>query len=178
MKKSIKKKISSASGARVRSDHALVGTWKDPEKNMWIPVRYNHPLSGTWQEVENSVSENSVIYKIAVVNGHFVVSGIEEDTGTELEISDVKWNGEALEFTSLFPPTGHRVKHVLRVYRPGLVDHEVTYTGASCGGNGQKSPVSKPEFQNSYVADREPRAGCSGARVMALFEDPMACAFA
>jgi hypothetical protein len=128
MKKSIKKKISSASRARVRSDHALVGTWEDPENKIWVPVRYNHPLVGTWQEVENSVSENSVIYKIAAINGHFVVSGIEEGSGTKFNISNIRWDGTALEFTSVFPPTGHRVKHVLRVYRPGLVDHEVTYT--------------------------------------------------
>jgi hypothetical protein len=128
MKKSIKEKTPSTSRARVRSDHALVGTWEDPEKKIWVPVRYNHPLVGTWQEVENSILESSVIYKITVVNGHFVVSGIEEDDRTKLKISDVQWDGAALEFTSLFPPTGHRVRHVFRAHRPGLVDHQVTYT--------------------------------------------------
>jgi hypothetical protein len=124
MQKFVKKKIAS----RVRSDHALVGTWEDPEQKMQVLVRYNHPLVGTWQEVENPVSESSVVYKIAVVDGSFVVSGIDESDGTKFKISDVRWDGAALKFTSLFPPTGHRVKHVLRAFKPKLVNHEVTST--------------------------------------------------
>jgi hypothetical protein len=124
MKKFVKKKIAS----RVLSDHALVGTWEDPERKMQVLVRYNHPLVGTWQEVENQVSESSVVYKIAVADGRFVVSGIDESDGTKFKISAVRWDGAALKFTSLFPPTGHRVKHVLRASKPGLVNHEVTST--------------------------------------------------
>jgi hypothetical protein len=129
MRKSAKKKrIAAASRARVRSDHALVGTWEDPEEKVRVLVRYNHPLVGTWEEVENPVSETSVVYKIAVVDGHFVVSGIDESDGTKFKISNVQWDGAGLQFTSLFPPTGHRVKHVLRAFKPGLVDHEITST--------------------------------------------------
>jgi len=106
MKKSARNKIPSATGARVRSNHALVGTWEDPEEKLRILVRYNHPLVGTWQEVENPISETSVIYKIAVVDGHFVVSGIDEDDGTKLKISDTRWDGAALYFTSVYPRTG------------------------------------------------------------------------
>jgi hypothetical protein len=121
-------KLAKLKTARVLSDHALAGTWEDPEKKMWVPVRYNHPLIGSWQEAENSVLESSVVYKIAVVDGRFVVSGIDESDGTKLQIYGVRWDGTALRFTSLFPPTAHRAKHVLRVLRPGLVNHEVTYT--------------------------------------------------
>lgn len=128
MKKTLNKKAAPKGTARPRSNHALVGTWEDPDGNIWIPVLYKHPLVGTWQEVENSVGQSSVIYKISVVDGRFVVSGIEEDTGTKLETTNVRWDGATLKFTSLFPPTGHRVKHVLRLQRPGLVEHEITYT--------------------------------------------------
>jgi len=128
MRKSMKKSFGSGSRARVRSDHALVGDWEDPERKMQILVRYNHPLIGTWQEVENPISETSVVYRIAVLHGRFVVSGIDEDDGTKLKISNVRWDGSALSFTSVFPPTGHRAKHVLSELRRGLVNHWVTST--------------------------------------------------
>jgi hypothetical protein len=128
MRKTVKRKVASASRKRVRADHALVGTWEDPEKKMRVLVRYDHPLVGTWQEVENQVSESSVVYKIAVTNGRFVVAGVDESDGTKFKISDIRWDGTALAFTSLFPPTEHRAKHVLRAFKPGLVNHEVTST--------------------------------------------------
>jgi hypothetical protein len=128
MKKSAKNKIPPAPGARVRSNHALVGTWEDPEGKFQILVRYNHPLVGTWQEVENPISETSVVYKIAVVDGHFVVSGIDEGDGTKLKISDTRWDGASLYFTSIYPRTGHRVQHELRAFKVGLVKHYVTST--------------------------------------------------
>lgn len=128
MRKSPKKKVASASKVRVRSDNALVGTWEDPEEKFRILVRYNHPLVGTWQEVENPISETSVIYRIAVVAGHFVITGIDESDGTKLTISKVRWDGAALYFTSVYPPTRRRVEHVFRAFKPGLVNHEVTST--------------------------------------------------
>lgn len=128
MRKSAKKKTPPASRARVRSQHALVGTWEDPEEQFQILVRYNHPLVGTWQELENPISETSIVYTIAVVDGHFVVSGIDEGDGTKLAISNVRWAGAALYFTSVYPRTRRRVKHVFRAFRPGLVNHEVTST--------------------------------------------------
>lgn len=117
MKKSARNKIRSATGARVRLNHALVGTWEDPEEKFRILVRYNHPLVGTWQEVNNPISETSVIYKIA-----------DEDDGTKLKISDTRWDGASLYFTSVYTRTGHRVQHELRAFKPGLVNHYVTST--------------------------------------------------
>jgi hypothetical protein len=108
MRKSAKNKIQSATTERVRSNHALVGTWEDPEERFRVLVRYNHPLVGTWQEVENPISETSVIYKIAVVDGRFVVSGIDEGDGTKLTILDTRLDGAALYFTSVYPRTGRR----------------------------------------------------------------------
>jgi hypothetical protein len=128
MRKPAKKTLPSINRAHVRSGHVLVGTWEDPEEKFRILVRYNHPLVGTWQEVENPISETCVIYKIAVVDGHFVVDGIDEGDGTKLTISNVRWDGVALYFTSVYPRTGRRVKHALRPFKPGLVKHDVTST--------------------------------------------------
>jgi len=122
------KKTIPAVRARLRTAQSLVGSWHAPEKTAWIPVRYNHPLVGTWREVENSVYVTSVVYNIAVVNGNFVVSGIDEENGTKLNISAVKWNGSSLSFTSVYPTTGYCTKHVVEARRPGLVNHWITYT--------------------------------------------------
>ncbi|HLM79540.1 MAG TPA: hypothetical protein VK302_02815 [Terriglobales bacterium] len=127
MKISGKKKVR-ARAARVLSKHALVGTWEDPEEKFQMLVRYNHPMAGTWQEVENPISETSVVYEIAVAGGQFAVSGIDEGDGTKLTISNVKWDGSALYFTSVYPRTGHCVEHELRAFKPGLVKHYVTST--------------------------------------------------
>jgi len=113
---------------KVRQSHALVGAWIDPEEKIWVPARYNHPLAGTWKEVENNVLESSATFEIAVVDGQFVVSGTDVRDGTKFRISSVRWDGEKLHFTSVFPPTGHRVKHVVQAIKPGLMKHWITYT--------------------------------------------------
>jgi hypothetical protein len=128
MKKSTKNKIELAPTKRVRPNHAPVGTWEDPERRFRVLVRYNHPLVGPWQEAENPISETSVICKIVVVDGRFVVSGTDEADGTKLKISDTRWDGAVLHFTSVYPPTGHRAQHELRAFKRGLVNHFVTST--------------------------------------------------
>ena len=108
-------------------NRSLVGDWYSPEKRIWVPVRYNHPLVGTWQEVDNQLSVTSIVYNIAVVNGKFAVSG-DEESGTKLKISAVKWNGTSLSFTGIYPPTRHRTKHVIEARRRGIINHWITYT--------------------------------------------------
>jgi hypothetical protein len=129
---------------RVRSDHTLIGTWEDPEEKFQMLVRYNHPMAGTWQEVENPISETSVVYRIAVVGGHFAVSSIDESDGTKLTISNVRWDGSALYFTSVYPRTGHRVEHELRAFKSGLVKHYVTSTSLELWKKRSKRKKRKP----------------------------------
>jgi hypothetical protein len=125
MKKSAKKP---ALTKKVRRNHPLVGSWIDPKKKRWTAVRYDHPLVGKWQEVENNVQETSAIFDVTVIKGQFVVNGIDETDGTKFRISNVRWDGKRLHFTSVFPPTGHRAKHVFQAIKPDLVNHWITYT--------------------------------------------------
>ena len=134
------KKTISAVRARLRGDHSLVGSWRGPEKMTWVPVRYNHPLVGTWQEVENSVSVTSVVYNVAVVDGKFVVSGVDEENGNKLKISAVRWDGASLRFTSVYPTTGYSAKHVIEALRPGLVNHWITSTAYEIWRKRQRKP--------------------------------------
>jgi len=128
MKKPDKKKVMTARRSSVPANHPLAGSWLDPEKKMVVSARYDHPFIGTWQEARNSVSESSAVYTIAVVDRRFVVSGIDESDGTSFKVSNVRWDGRRLQFTSLFPPTGHLAKHVFQALSPGRVRHAVTYT--------------------------------------------------
>jgi hypothetical protein len=123
-----KSKRAEPTAVAARTSHALVGTWEDPEKRFMVAVRYNNPLAGVWQEEKNSVSETSVIYKIEVEDERFVVSAVDESDGTAFKITHVRWDGECLKFSTLFPPTGHRARHVLHVLKAGLMKHEITYT--------------------------------------------------
>jgi hypothetical protein len=54
------KKQASAGAVRVRSSHALVGTWEDPEEKFQMLVHSSDPMAGTWQEVESPISETSI----------------------------------------------------------------------------------------------------------------------
>ncbi|MGC2516645.1 MAG: hypothetical protein WA383_19155, partial [Terriglobales bacterium] len=90
------------------------------------------------------ISETSVVYEIAVVGGRFAVSGIDEGDGTKLAISNVKWDGSALYFTSVYPRTGHCVEHELRAFKPGLVKHYVTSTNLELWRKRSKTKKRKP----------------------------------
>ena len=127
MRKSARKEIPAASRSRVRSDHALIGTSEAPKSNSGFlfatTIRWLELAGGRESDLRNPV-----VYRIAVVDGHFVVSGIDEGDGTKLTISNIQWDGAALCFTSVYPRTGRRVKHVFRVFKRGLVKHDVTST--------------------------------------------------
>jgi hypothetical protein len=99
-----------------------------PERSVVLTtprLRSNHPLVGTWEEQENPVYQTSVVYEIKVADGHLWVSGKDEETGKYLTVSGVVWDGEALRFTTYFPPTRHRATHVMRVTRSGRATHDV-----------------------------------------------------
>jgi hypothetical protein len=72
------------------------------------------------------------------------VSGIDEGDGTKLAISNVKWDGSALYFTSVYPRTGHCVEHELRAFKPGLVKHYVTSTNLELWRKRSKTKKRKP----------------------------------
>jgi hypothetical protein len=86
-------------------------------------INRNHPLVGTW-EVETE--DSSAVFTIIAVDGQFVVSGIDELDNESFRISDVLWDGEALQFTGFMPSTKHRAKLVLRMFRKNRATCELT----------------------------------------------------
>jgi hypothetical protein len=80
-----------------------------------LRVGSDHPLVGTWEEEPNSAgTTTTVVYTVFVKQGKFGVSAIDGEDGTVLRISQTKWDGKALHFTSLYPPSNHRARHVLK----------------------------------------------------------------
>jgi hypothetical protein len=91
-------------------------------------VRLTHPLVGTWAQEENSVDRTSAVFTVAVKDGRFLISGVDESDRTAFKISNITWDGACLRFVSLFPPTNHRAKHVFRLLGKDRVSHKVSYS--------------------------------------------------
>ena len=97
-------------------------------------------LAGTWVQEPNPGGTTSIAYTILLKQGKLLVKGMDEDDGTPLTVSRIRWDGNSLHFTTVFPPTGHKSKHTLTalskrkmsqhvscVYADGEVfsDHEI-----------------------------------------------------
>src|SRR5256885_368009 len=91
-------------------------------------VSATHPLVGTWEEEPKSGRRTTVIFTVSVKRGKFVVSGKDGEDGTTLKISQVKWNGESLRFTSFYPPGQHWAKNVLSLRSQEKMKFEVSGT--------------------------------------------------
>jgi hypothetical protein len=89
-------------------------------------VSLSHALIGTWEQEQNPFHTTTVVYRIAVKGGTFVVTGVDESDRTTLKISDVTWNGKQLRFVSLYPPTEHEASHAFRLTGKGRASHTVT----------------------------------------------------
>ena len=89
-----------------------------------------HPLVGTWAQKArlDDPDTSYVTFTISLRDRKLVVDGVDTSDGEKLVISDVRWDGKVLEFTSVCPSTHWKAKHVFRVREPGLADHQVTYT--------------------------------------------------
>jgi hypothetical protein len=89
-------------------------------------VLADHPLTGTWEQEPNRTHTTSVVYTISIKNGRFRVTGRDEEDGTALRISQTRWDGASLHFTTEFPPTQHKAKHALKALSKKTMRHEVS----------------------------------------------------
>ena len=86
---------------------------------------------GTWEEEPNSAgTTTTVVYTVFVKQGKFGVSARDGEDGTVLRVSQTKWDGESLHFTSLYPPSNHKAKHALRALSKRKMSHEISCTYA------------------------------------------------
>jgi hypothetical protein len=105
MKKQISRGNRSQRSARVNSKHALVGTW---------------------EQEPNPGGTTSVVYTIFVKQGRFLIKGNDDEDGTLLKISRIRWDGESLRFATVFPPSRHKANHVLKAASKGKMSHYVS----------------------------------------------------
>jgi hypothetical protein len=86
----------------------------------------SNALVGTWKQEPNRAGSTSVAYTILVEHGRFTVKGQDEEGGTPLKVSRVQWDGKSLHFVTIFGPTGHKAKHVVKVLSKGKMSHRVS----------------------------------------------------
>jgi len=105
---------------------------KKPERNPSLGAvpGSKHPLVGTWEQEPNPNGTTSVLYSVVVKARKFLVTAKDRGDGTVLRISCVRWDGEALHFRTVFPPTNHESRHVLRSLSKGRISHDVACTYA------------------------------------------------
>jgi hypothetical protein len=91
-------------------------------------VQSARSLVGVWEQEANPFDTTTVVYTIALKTEILSVSGVDEANGTVLKISRVKWDGEHLCFSTFYPPTSHKARHVLRLLGKKKARHRVTYS--------------------------------------------------
>lgn len=89
-----------------------------------------HPLAGTWEEEPNPNGTTTVVYTVLVKEGKFGVRARDRQDGIDFKISRIKWDGEALSFKSLYPPTMHSADHALRLLSKTKLSHYIDCTYA------------------------------------------------
>jgi hypothetical protein len=93
-----------------------------------LRVSSNHALVGMWEQEPNPGGTTSVVYTIFIERGRFLVQGKNEEDGEPLEISRIRWDGQSLHFTTVFPPTRHKAKHVLTALSKRKMSQRVSST--------------------------------------------------
>lgn len=89
------------------------------------PLRPSHPLVGTWEQVDNPFHKTSIVYEIKIVDGEPAVSAWDELDGQPLEVSRVKWSSESLHFTTCYPPSRYKARHVMQFSGRSRANHQV-----------------------------------------------------
>ena len=95
-------------------------------------VSNRHPLIGTWEEEPNIGGTTTVVFEVSVKDGGFVVTAWDSEDGTELIISQVKWDGSTLRFTSFYPPCDHTATNLMRYSSKGKL--RLTCSGTYADG--------------------------------------------
>jgi hypothetical protein len=95
------------------SDAGVDSLKKRPiKKAARIPA--DHPMVGVWEEDPGKRARTTVVYTISVKHGAFAVRGKDGDGGTAVKISNVRWDGSSLSFTSFYPRNQHTANVVFR----------------------------------------------------------------
>jgi hypothetical protein len=124
-----------------------------------LDVVSNNFLVGTWEQEPNPGGTTTVAYIIRTERGKFVVQGKDEEDATPLEVSRIRGDGQSLHFTTVFPPTGHKSKHVLTALSKNRMKHHVSCTYAEArfsptmkSGGSRRADRKKPRHDDDSCA--------------------------
>ena len=93
-------------------------------------VRSKHPLCGVWV-ASNPDETNDYFeaeYRISVEKGKFHVAGIDRMDDEQFVISNIKWKGDCLTFSTLMPSTGRRGIMKMRIISRNEIELKFTFT--------------------------------------------------
>jgi hypothetical protein len=90
-----------------------------------VTLKLGHPLVGTWRHSDPEHG-TMVQFVISAAGAGFHVRATDRSDDEELSVSDVRWDGRVLGFTTTTPSTGHRVEYVVELVTPNEV--AVAYT--------------------------------------------------
>jgi hypothetical protein len=85
---------------------------------------------GAWEQQPNRKGKTSVVFTISFERDRFLVAGEDEEDGTPLKVSRIRWDGESLYFVTVFPPTRHKAENKLRALSEGKISWLVSGTYA------------------------------------------------
>ncbi len=93
------------------------------QRTRQLTIRPDHPFIGTWITDEE---DSDAAFVVAVGRTKFRVSGFSRSDGEAFKITQTKWDGRSLSFTSRMPSTGHTTRNVFRLRRDGKAILEFT----------------------------------------------------
>ena len=73
-----------------------------------------------------------MVFEVSVKHGRFAVTAWDSEDGKELKISRLRYDGNALRFTSFYPPGEHTAIHAMRYRSKGKLN--LTCSGTYADG--------------------------------------------
>jgi|WetSurMetagenome_2_1015567.scaffolds.fasta_scaffold00201_7 hypothetical protein len=86
-------------------------------------------LIGKWVHIEEWDTDDWMSeYDISGTENNIIIKAKDHNDGEEYEISNIKWNGQVLEFVSVMPSTGRKGINKFRIKSENELESEFTFT--------------------------------------------------
>ena len=107
-------------------------------------------MEGNWTSSNIRTDDDNVEYTIESAKDGYMIYAEDSRDGEELEISDIKWDGQVLSFKSFMPSTQRIAFNRFRLKQNGRVEAKFTFTEYE---ELKKTPDVKIESKHSDVME-------------------------
>jgi len=90
-----------------------------------IALNVRHPLVGTWRDPDGDGS--TVRFAVRAAGSTFDVRVVDKLDGEEIEVSNVKWDGEVLRFSTFVRSSGRQADYEMQSTSPSEVSLRLSY---------------------------------------------------